>query len=138
MANEQPTNANDNATIAKVLLIEDDRSLRELIAQKLEKEKFDVMQTVDGESGLRKLSEQKPDIVLLDLILPGMSGFEVLKKIREMPDSQTIPVVILSNLGQREDVEKGLSLGATDFLIKAHFTPGEIITKIKNVLSTKR
>ncbi|OHA46650.1 MAG: hypothetical protein A3A80_02180 [Candidatus Terrybacteria bacterium RIFCSPLOWO2_01_FULL_44_24] len=138
MANEQPTNANDNATIAKVLLIEDDRFLRELIAQKLEKEKFDVMQTVDGESGLRKLSEQKPDIVLLDLILPGMSGFEVLKKIREMPDSQTIPVVILSNLGQREDVEKGLSLGATDFLIKAHFTPGEIITKIKNVLSTKR
>ncbi len=119
----------------KVLLVEDDRFLRELIAQKLEREGFDVMQAVDGEEALRKVGERKPEIVLLDLILPGIGGFDVLKKIKEGPDTNGIPVVILSNLGQREDVEKGLGLGATDFLIKAHFTPGEIITKIKAILN---
>jgi len=119
----------------KVLLVEDDRFLRELIAQKLEREGFDVMQAVDGEEALRKVGERKPEIILLDLILPGIGGFDVLKKIKEGPDTSGIPVVILSNLGQREDVEKGLGLGATDFLIKAHFTPGEIITKIKAILN---
>lgn len=121
----------------KVLIIEDDRFLRELIAQKLEREKFQVMQAADGEDGLRKLSEQRPNIVLLDLILPGLSGFDVLKKIKEGSENTSLPVVILSNLGQREDVEKGLSLGASDFLIKAHFTPQEIIVKIQAILSGK-
>ncbi|KKR47021.1 MAG: hypothetical protein UU22_C0040G0002 [Parcubacteria group bacterium GW2011_GWA2_40_8] len=130
----QPVNDNGNV---KVLLIEDDRFLRELIAQKLEREKFQVMQAVDGEEGLRKLGEQKPNIVLLDLILPGLSGFDVLKKIKEDSANASMPVVILSNLGQREDVERGLSLGASDFLIKAHFTPQEIIVKIQGILAGK-
>ena len=132
-----PAPAVRDNTGTKVLLIEDDRFLRELIAQKLEREKFQVMQAVDGEEGLRKLVEQKPNIVLLDLILPGLSGFDVLKKIKESPENAAMPVVILSNLGQREDVERGLSLGASDFLIKAHFTPQEIIVKIQGILSGK-
>ena len=131
-----PQPVNDNGNV-KVLLIEDDRFLRELIAQKLEREKFQVMQAVDGEEGLRKLGEQKPNIVLLDLILPGLSGFDVLKKIKEDSANASMPVVILSNLGQREDVERGLSLGASDFLIKAHFTPQEIIVKIQGILAGK-
>ena len=131
-----PQPVNDNGNV-KVLLIEDDRFLRELIAQKLEREKFQVMQAVDGEEGLRKLGEQKPNIVLLDLILPGLSGFDVLKKIKEDSANASMPVVILSNLGQREDVERGLNLGASDFLIKAHFTPQEIIVKIQGILAGK-
>ncbi len=122
----------------KVLVVEDDKFLRELIAQKLSREGHDVKEAVDGEDGLVKVKEERPDIILLDLILPGIDGFEVLAKIKEDPAVEDIPVVILSNLGQRDDVERGLKLGAVDFLIKAHFTPGEIIEKIEKVMESKK
>ncbi len=118
----------------KILVVEDDKFLRELISQKLKREGHDVREAVDGEDGIKKINEEKPDIVLLDLILPGIDGFEVLSKIKENPEREDVPVIILSNLGQRDDVERGLKLGAVDFLIKAHFTPGEIIEKIEKVL----
>jgi len=73
-------------------------------------------------------------LVLLDLILPGIDGFEVLAQKKEDPFVATIPVIILSNLGQKEDVDRGLGLGAVDYLIKAHFTPGEIIEKVRNII----
>ncbi|MFH1401371.1 MAG: response regulator [Parcubacteria group bacterium] len=117
-----------------ILIVEDDKFLRELMAQKLIREGFNISEAVDGEEGLKKIKEEKPRLVLLDLILPGIDGFEVLSKIKEDPEISQTPVIILSNLGQREDVERGLKLGATDYLIKAHFTPGEIIEKIKNII----
>lgn len=117
-----------------ILIIEDDKFLRELIAQKLIKEGYEVSEAVDGEEGIKKVKDEKPTLVLLDLILPGIDGFEVLNRMKEDPALSPIPVIILSNLGQKEDVEKGLKLGAVDYLIKAHFTPGEIIEKIKNAL----
>lgn len=117
-----------------ILIIEDDKFLRELIAQKLIKENYEVSEAVDGEEGMKKIKEEKPALVLLDLILPGIDGFEVLSRMKEESILSQIPVIILSNLGQKEDVERGLKLGAVDYLIKAHFTPGEIIEKIKNVL----
>jgi DNA-binding response OmpR family regulator len=120
--------------MAKILIIEDDRFLRELIAKKLKNEGYEVAEAIDGEEGLKRIKEEKPDLVLLDLILPGIDGFEVLAKAKEDPNIAQIPVIILSNLGQREEVERGLKLGAIDYLIKAHFTPGEIIEKIKNIL----
>lgn len=118
----------------KILIIEDDKFLRDLIARKLTGEGFDISMAVDGEEGIKKIRDKRPDLVLLDLILPGIDGFEVLSRMRGDPSVASIPVIILSNLGQREEVEKGLKLGAIDYLIKAHFTPGEIIEKIKNVL----
>jgi len=121
----------------KILVIEDDKFLRELVTQKLSREGYDVQEAVDGEDGVRKAKEVKPDIILLDLILPGIDGFEVLVKIKEDSNLEGVPVVILSNLGQRDDVERGLKLGAVDFLIKAHFTPGEIIEKINKILGEK-
>ena len=117
-----------------ILVIEDDKFLRELISRKLTGEGFDVLEAVDGEEGIKKIKEGKPDLVLLDLILPSIDGFEILTRVRDDPEVSSIPVIILSNLGQREEVEKGLKLGAIDYLIKAHFTPGEIIEKIKNAL----
>ena len=116
------------------LIVEDDKFLRELITQKLIKEGYETSEAIDGEEGIKKIKEEKPDLVLLDLILPGIDGFEVLSKMKEDLALAQIPVIILSNLGQKEDVERGLKLGAVDYLIKAHFTPGEIIEKIKNAL----
>lgn len=120
----------------KVLLVEDDSFLRDLISQKLIKEGFQVSQGIDGEDGFRKATEEKPHIVLLDLILPGLDGFEVLKKIRAEAHISKTPVIILSNLGQKDDIEKGIQLGATDYLVKAHNTPGEIIEKVKETLAS--
>lgn len=122
----------------KILVVEDDKFLRELITQKLIREGHDVKGAVDGEDGVIKIKEEKPDIILLDLILPGIDGFEVLAKVKDDPELKNIPVLILSNLGQRDDVERGLKLGAVDFLIKAHFTPGEIIEKIEKIMGDNK
>jgi len=115
----------------KILIVEDDKFLRELMVRKLSQENFQIIEAVDGEEGVSKVKEVIPDMVLLDLILPGIDGFEVLAKVKEDPATTSVPVIILSNLGQREDVERGMKLGAIDYLIKAHFTPNEIIDKIK-------
>lgn len=118
----------------KILVVEDDKFLRELISQKLTKEGYVVVEAVDGEKGVESVKAEEPDLVLLDLILPGIDGFEVLAKMKSDPRLAEIPVIILSNLGQKDDIEKGLEMGANDYLIKAHFTPGEIIEKIQVVL----
>jgi len=118
----------------KILVIEDDKFLRELVSRKLVKEGYDVAEAVDGEKGVESVRKENPDLVLLDLILPGIDGFEVLSRIKSDPTLSQIPVIILSNLGQKDDIEKGLEMGAADYLIKAHFTPNEIIDKIKGIL----
>jgi DNA-binding response OmpR family regulator len=118
----------------KILIIEDEKTLRFLLAQKLIEENFDVLEAIDGEEGLQKLKENKIDLILLDLLLPGIDGFEVLSRIERDSKLSSIPVIILSNLGQMEEIEKGLKLGAADYLVKANFTLDEIIAKIRNVL----
>lgn len=119
-----------------ILIIEDDKFLRELIVRKVTNEGFHASEAIGGEEGIKKIKEEKPDMVLLDLILPGIDGFEVLSLMKEDSAISSIPVIILSNLGQKEDIDRGMKLGATDYLIKAHFTPGEIIEKIKANLGT--
>jgi len=118
----------------KILIVEDDKFLRELIVRKLTDEGYEIIEAFDGEEGAKKVKEEPPDLVLLDLILPGIDGFEVLAGIKQNPQTASIPVIIFSNLGQTEDVEKGLKLGAADYMVKAHFTPGEIIEKVKKLL----
>ena len=120
-----------------VLIVEDDKFLRDLINQKLQREGFVTYEAVDGEDGLKLAKEKHPNIVLLDLILPSIDGFEVLKVLKNAPDTASIPVIVLSNLGQKEDMDRAMSGGAEDFMVKAHFTPGEIIAKIKEVLKKK-
>ena len=120
--------------MAKILIVEDEGFLRGVLTQKLQKEGFETIDAVDGEEGVKKVVEGMPDLILLDLILPGIDGFEALRQIKANQNTAAIPVIILSNLGQKDDIEKALKLGATDFLIKAHFTTGEIISKIQEVL----
>lgn len=117
-----------------ILIIEDDVFLSELMAKKLEGSGFKVIRAIDGQEGLEKVVSGKPDLILLDLILPGIDGFEVLKKIKDNPQSSSIPVIVLSNLGQREDIERGFDLGARDYLVKAQFTPDEIVDRVKKPL----
>ena len=121
---------NDVEKKAFILLVEDDKFLRELLVRKLEGVGFKISTAVDGREALKKVKEELPDLVLLDLVLPGVDGFDILKEVKETPETSKIPVIILSNLGQREEVERGLKLGADDYLIKAHFTPDEIINKV--------
>lgn len=123
---------------SKVLVVEDDQFLRDLIVRKLNEEGLDTIQAIDGEEGLRLTREKKPAIVLLDIILPGIDGFEVLRQMKADPSINNIPVVMLSNLGQKDDIDHGLKLGAVDYLIKAHFTPGEIVEKVKEVLKSQQ
>lgn len=120
--------------MAKIVIVEDDKFLRELITQKVLKEGYQVVEATNGEEGIAKIKEEKPNLVLLDLILPGIDGFEVLRQAKENSETSNIPVIILSNLGQKDDVGRGMKLGAADYLVKAHFTPGEILSKIKSIL----
>lgn len=115
----------------KILIIEDEKDLRFFIAQALKNEGFEVLEAINGEEGMEILKKEKPDLILLDLILPGMSGYEFLEMIKKDSKLETIPVIILSNLGQEEEIERGLKLGAIDFLIKANFSLDEIVEKIK-------
>ena len=127
----------NNNGLKKILIVEDDKFLRDLCLKKLERAGFEVSTAFDGEEGLKKIKEEKPVLVLLDIVLPGLSGFEVLKQIKTNSQIASIPIIILSNLGQREDIEKGLNLGAEDYIIKADNTPNEIIEKVKTVMAKK-
>lgn len=120
----------------KILIVEDDQLLRSLCSRKFTSDGFHVETAVDAEDGLKKIASQKPDLVLLDLVLPGMNGFEALQKIKSNPDKEIsgIPVIILSNLGQEDDIKKGQELGAADYLIKASTTTNEIVEKVRKIL----
>lgn len=120
--------------IIHVLLVEDDTFLANIYKTKFEMEKFKITVTDNGESGLQEAKKKKPDIILLDILLPKMDGFTVLQKLKEDEETKDIPVIMLTNLGQKDDVDKGFELGAVDYLIKAHFKPSETVEKVKKVL----
>jgi len=119
---------------ALVLIIEDDSYISDMYRIKLESENFEVVTAKDGIIGIRTIEKQKPDIVLLDIVMPKIDGFSVLKTIKRNPELKEIPIVLLTNLSQKENVERGFELGADSYIIKAHFTPSEVVKKIKDIL----
>lgn len=119
----------------KILIIEDDPFLNEMYAVKLVQSGFEVETAFNGKIGVMKAKEVSPDLILLDIVLPKMDGFEVLKEIKkDSPGLKKVPVILLTNLGQKEEVEKGIKLGADEYIIKAHFTPTTVVEKIKALL----
>ncbi len=119
-----------------ILVVEDDSFLLQMYATKLEKAGFEVKSAVDGTQGFKKAKDVHPDLILLDLVMPSMDGFKVLEELKVNSETQSIPVIILSNLSEREDVQKCLQLGAVDYIIKAHFVPSEVINKIEQLISS--
>lgn len=121
----------------KILIIEDDLFLLGMYATKFELENLGVFTAENGEKGLQVAEKEIPDIILLDIMLPGIDGFEVLKKLKSNNNTKNIPVILLTNLSQKNEVEKGLKLGAISYLIKAHFMPAEVVEKIKKIINKK-
>ena len=119
-----------------ILIVEDDGFLVQMYAAKLEMEGFKVVAAIDGEKALRQVKKEVPDLILLDLLLPKKDGFQVLEELKKDSAVKDIPVVVLSNLGQKEDIDRCMLLGAKDYLIKAHFIPSEVIEKIKKLLES--
>jgi CheY-like chemotaxis protein len=116
----------------KVLLIEDEPDVLELYRLKLTLDDYEVLVAVDGPEGLAKAQSDNPEIIFLDIKMPGMDGFEVLKHLREDKRTKDIPVVILSNFDEESMMEKGLSLGANEYLIKSHVTPAQLAKRVQD------
>jgi len=127
--NEKPT----------ILLVEDDPFLSSILQLKLDKENFKTIRAADGEEALNLLIEQgiKPDAILLDLILPKKNGFEVLETIRQDPTLEKLPVIIISNLGQPSDIDRGKALGVIDYFVKAKLSVDELVNKVKEEIVKK-
>ncbi len=119
----------------KILIIEDDAMIRSMYQTKLEQEGYIVMLADNGGQGLEMALKEKPDLVILDVIMPQMDGFSVLREMRLADSLKKTPIILLTNLGTTEDRKKGEHYGATDYLVKADLTPAQISEKIKEYLS---
>ena len=121
----------------KILFVDDDNFLRRVYDSELSEQNYDVILAVDGQDGLDKAHSEDPDLIILDMIMPKKNGFEVLSELQRDPVTSHIPVIILSNLGQEADKQKGMDLGAVDYLVKDSTTLGAIITKIEHILHSR-
>lgn len=118
----------------KIVIVEDDEFILNMYETKFDEEKFEVFSTDNGVAGVELIKKEIPDIVLLDILLPKKDGYSVLSEIKKTEKTKTIPVILLTNIGQKDSIDRGMQLGATDYLIKAHFTPSEVVKKVKSVL----
>jgi two-component system alkaline phosphatase synthesis response regulator PhoP len=124
--------------VAKVMIVEDDPILVEMYQAKFELEGHDIVVATNGQECLDLLTDYSPDIILLDILMPKLNGFHVLKEIKKHPKQRTIPVILLTNLGEAEvdmNQELAKALGVNDYLIKSHHTPDEVVTKVMRVLN---
>lgn len=120
--------------MSKVLVAEDDRFLSKAYGTKLKKEGFEVILAINGEEAFLKAKSEKPDVILLDLVMPKKDGFEALADLKKDSTTKIIPVIVLSNLGQEEDISRGRELGAVDYLVKSNISIREVVEKVKEVL----
>lgn len=125
----------NNGKNKKILVIEDEATLQKALMEALTQESYDVLSALDGLRGLEMAREEKPDLILLDIILPKMDGFEVLKELKKDESVSEIPIIILTNLSNMSDIQKTLDLGATTYLVKADFHLKDVLEKIKETLN---
>lgn len=121
----------------KILIIEDDLVLQRALSDYLTSEEFEISCAGDGEAGVEMAFGEKPDLILLDIVLPKKDGYAVLTEVRANQITRHVPIVLLTNLGSISDVEKALELGATTYLVKADYKLEEITAKIKEILGIK-
>ena len=121
--------------MTKVLLVEDDPMLQDIYCTKFKEVGFDVALASDGEKVIPQLQRTKPDLMLLDIVLPLKDGWQVLSEVRKDPRWDNVKIVVLSNIGEAQDVEKGFAMGANLYLIKAHFTPSQVVQEINKLLT---
>ncbi len=122
-------------TKASILIAEDDTFLANAYRMKLKKAGYKVTIARDGEEAIKKVKEEKPDLILLDLVMPNKDGFETLEALKKDAKHKDVPVVITSNLGQKEDIEKCKKLGARDYIVKSDIALEELVGKIEEYLS---
>lgn len=118
----------------KILLVEDDTVILRILSERLRKEGYDIFVAEDGEEGLEKVKSLKPDLILLDLILPKLDGISLLKKIKKDESISNIPILILTNLRSDETIEESTKLGVSDYLVKVNYTPDELVSKVKETV----
>lgn len=118
----------------KILIVEDESALAQVLREKFEKEDFEVKIVVDGEAALPTIRSFMPDLILLDLILPKKSGMDVLREMKSSDDIKQLPVIILSNLGEDDDIKEGIALGARDYFVKTQHPINEVVEKVKESL----
>ncbi len=121
--------------MAKLIIVEDDPFLLSILAEKLKEAHFDIETAIDGEDGLNKIKSGNFDLVLLDMVLPKIDGFKILEEIRNGSQIKKIPVIVLSNLYDKNNIDKAILLGAREYIVKAYNTPEEIVLKIKSFLA---
>lgn len=118
----------------KILIAEDDQFLSKMYQKKFELSGFEVMVVANGEEAVQKMTEWKPNMVVMDVMMPKLSGFEALKNAKAITTIKNIPIVILTNLGNPEDKEKAMELGAKDYLVKSDLTPQEVVDKVAKLI----
>lgn len=118
----------------QILLVEDDPFLADIYSTKLKASGFNIEVAPNGGKCLSLVEEKNFNLIILDIVLPEMDGWEILKKLKETKRAKFLPVIILSNLSQKAEVEKGLKLGAVKYLIKAHYTPSEVVDEVKKII----
>lgn len=120
----------------RILLIEDDPLLIKMYSSKFELDGFNVDTALDGTEGLEKAKALVPDVILMDIMMPKMNGFEVLEQIKQIDHLKKVPVILLTNFGTDEGVKKGLALGAVDYIVKVQTDPAEVVAKVKKTLNS--
>jgi DNA-binding response OmpR family regulator len=123
-----------NETKKKILIVEDDPLLIDIYTTRFKQVGFNLVVIKEGEKAVKAIEKEHPDLVLLDIVLPYMDGWDILRELKSKEDTKNIQVVVLSNLGQKEEIEQGLRLGAAKYLIKAHYTPSEIVEEIMKLI----
>lgn len=121
----------------KILIVEDDRYISKMYQLKLSLEGYEVQVAENGKQGVDKVKEMMPNIILLDILMPELDGFEVLKIVKSDEATKDIPVLIMSNLGQEDHIQKGMQMGAVGYIVKSQFTPSKVVEKIKETLGEK-
>lgn len=124
--------------MAKILIVEDDPFLLSILAEKLKESGFDVETAADGEEGLSKIKGGNFELILLDMVLPKIDGFKVLDDLRKNEKSSSVPVIVLSNLYDKNNMDKAKASGARDYIVKAYNTPEEIVAKVKGFLAKEK